>query len=207
MVSLKSLFLTFELNLFKFRILLVHNRTNKFDPVQWHNSLSSGYFWTFILQVVFAFLRYWRWIKQVSATRFNKNNYYLSGQLQIHAYCESPDVILCGNKCDLTDQRAVSEDEARDLAEKYGYVCVFVHPQRSLSLECLSKRQWLHCLPKSVQENVMLNLSSLKSKYLWTSAKYPAGHTFPFNTNVTSEICLVKHFQDYQLKNTPNVFE
>ncbi|XP_075905803.1 ras-related protein Rab-27A-like isoform X1 [Nelusetta ayraudi] len=41
-------------------------------------------------------------------------------QLQIHAYCESPDVILCGNKCDLTDQRAVSEDEARDLAEKYG---------------------------------------------------------------------------------------
>nr|XP_046242106.1 ras-related protein Rab-27A [Scatophagus argus] len=41
-------------------------------------------------------------------------------QLQIHAYCESPDVILCGNKCDLTDQRAVSEGEARELAEKYG---------------------------------------------------------------------------------------
>lgn len=41
-------------------------------------------------------------------------------QLQVHAYCESPDVILCGNKCDLTDQRAVSEDEARELAEKYG---------------------------------------------------------------------------------------
>lgn len=33
-------------------------------------------------------------------------------------------MILCGNKCDLTDQRAVSEDEARDLAEKYGYVCL-----------------------------------------------------------------------------------
>lgn len=44
------------------------------------------------------------------------------GQLQIHAYCESPDVILCGNKCDLTDQRAVSEEEASELAEKYGYV-------------------------------------------------------------------------------------
>lgn len=100
------------------------SRTNKFDPVQWANSLSSGYFWTFILQVVFAFLRFWRWIKQVSATQSKKNNYYLSGQLQIHAYCESPDVILCGNKCDLTDQRAVSEDEARDLAEKYGYVCL-----------------------------------------------------------------------------------
>uniref|UniRef100_UPI0037E74628 ras-related protein Rab-27A n=1 Tax=Semicossyphus pulcher TaxID=241346 RepID=UPI0037E74628 len=41
-------------------------------------------------------------------------------QLQVHAYCESPDVVLCGNKCDLTDQRAVREEEARELAEKYG---------------------------------------------------------------------------------------
>ncbi|XP_054469498.1 ras-related protein Rab-27A isoform X1 [Anoplopoma fimbria] len=41
-------------------------------------------------------------------------------QLQIHAYCESPDVVLCGNKCDLSDQRAVSEEEARELADKYG---------------------------------------------------------------------------------------
>uniref|UniRef100_A0A3Q1AUX7 small monomeric GTPase n=1 Tax=Amphiprion ocellaris TaxID=80972 RepID=A0A3Q1AUX7_AMPOC len=41
-------------------------------------------------------------------------------QLQIHAYCENPDIVLCGNKCDLADQRAVSEDEARELAEKYG---------------------------------------------------------------------------------------
>lgn len=46
-----------------------------------------------------------------------------SGQLQVHAYCENPDVVLCGNKCDLADQRAVSEKEARELAEKYGYVC------------------------------------------------------------------------------------
>lgn len=41
-------------------------------------------------------------------------------QLQVHAYCDSPDVILCGNKCDLVDQRAVSEEEARELAETYG---------------------------------------------------------------------------------------
>ncbi|XP_041847706.1 ras-related protein Rab-27A [Melanotaenia boesemani] len=41
-------------------------------------------------------------------------------QLQIHAYCENPDVVLCGNKSDLADQRAVSENEARELAEKYG---------------------------------------------------------------------------------------
>ncbi|XP_041917616.1 ras-related protein Rab-27A [Alosa sapidissima] len=41
-------------------------------------------------------------------------------QLQMHAYCENPDIVLCGNKSDLEDQRAVSEDEARELAEKYG---------------------------------------------------------------------------------------
>ncbi|CAL1604052.1 unnamed protein product [Knipowitschia caucasica] len=41
-------------------------------------------------------------------------------QLQVHAYCENPDIVLCGNKCDLSDLRAVSEDEARELAEKYG---------------------------------------------------------------------------------------
>ncbi|XP_058485519.1 ras-related protein Rab-27A [Solea solea] len=41
-------------------------------------------------------------------------------QLQIHAYCENPDIVLCGNKCDLSDQRAVREEEARELAEKYG---------------------------------------------------------------------------------------
>ncbi|XP_049574891.1 ras-related protein Rab-27A [Syngnathus scovelli] len=41
-------------------------------------------------------------------------------QLQVHAYCENPDVILCGNKCDLADQRAVNEEEARELADKYG---------------------------------------------------------------------------------------
>ncbi|XP_053179715.1 ras-related protein Rab-27A isoform X2 [Scomber japonicus] len=42
-------------------------------------------------------------------------------QLQVHAYCENPDIVLCGNKCDLTDQRAVSEEEARELAEKIPY--------------------------------------------------------------------------------------
>ncbi|MBN3283027.1 RB27A protein, partial [Polyodon spathula] len=41
-------------------------------------------------------------------------------QLQTHAYCENPDIVLCGNKCDLDDQRAVKEEEARELADKYG---------------------------------------------------------------------------------------
>ncbi|MEE6503016.1 hypothetical protein FKM82_004711 [Ascaphus truei] len=41
-------------------------------------------------------------------------------QLQIHAYCENPDIVLCGNKSDLDDQRAVKEEEAKEFAEKYG---------------------------------------------------------------------------------------
>ncbi|CAJ0933137.1 unnamed protein product [Ranitomeya imitator] len=41
-------------------------------------------------------------------------------QLQIHAYCENPDIVMCGNKSDLEDQRAVKEEEAKEFAEKYG---------------------------------------------------------------------------------------
>ncbi|XP_064596215.1 ras-related protein Rab-27A-like [Liolophura sinensis] len=42
-------------------------------------------------------------------------------QLQTHAYCENPDIILCGNKSDLEDQRAVTEQRAKELAEKHGF--------------------------------------------------------------------------------------
>lgn len=53
---------------------------------------------------------------------YNKFSYLLNliGQLQMHAYCENPDIVLCGNKSDLEDQRVVKEEEARELAEKYG---------------------------------------------------------------------------------------
>lgn len=44
----------------------------------------------------------------------------LPGQLQMHAYCENPDIVLCGNKSDLEDQRMVKEEDAKELAEKYG---------------------------------------------------------------------------------------
>ncbi|XP_007445444.2 ras-related protein Rab-27A-like, partial [Python bivittatus] len=43
-----------------------------------------------------------------------------AGQLQTHAYCESPDVVLCGNKSDLEERRAVTAGDAEALAEKYG---------------------------------------------------------------------------------------
>jgi Ras-related protein Rab-27A len=43
-------------------------------------------------------------------------------QLQTHAYCDDPDVILVGNKVDLVDKRVVSTERARDFAEKSGYI-------------------------------------------------------------------------------------
>lgn len=44
----------------------------------------------------------------------------LPGQLQANAYCENPDIVLIGNKADLSDQREVNERQAKDLADKYG---------------------------------------------------------------------------------------
>lgn len=41
-------------------------------------------------------------------------------QLRTHAYCDHPDIILCGNKCDLSDHRVVSEERARQEASKHG---------------------------------------------------------------------------------------
>lgn len=40
-------------------------------------------------------------------------------QLQTHAYCDTPDVVLCGNKADLEERRMVSEERARALADEF----------------------------------------------------------------------------------------
>lgn len=43
-------------------------------------------------------------------------------QLQTHAYCDNPDVVLCGNKSDLDENiRAVSPKEIKDFTDRYGY--------------------------------------------------------------------------------------
>ncbi|CEF68299.1 EG:80H7.4 protein [Strongyloides ratti] len=39
-------------------------------------------------------------------------------QLKIHAYCETPDIILCGNKADLENRRQVSTARAKQLADQ-----------------------------------------------------------------------------------------
>ncbi|KAK9720651.1 Ras family [Popillia japonica] len=43
-------------------------------------------------------------------------------QLRLHAYCDTPDIVLCGNKADLEDKRVVMEWRAREVAEKHGLV-------------------------------------------------------------------------------------
>lgn len=40
-------------------------------------------------------------------------------QLRLHAYCDDPDIILCGNKADLDHKRVISETRAKALADKY----------------------------------------------------------------------------------------
>ncbi|KAL3104324.1 hypothetical protein niasHT_029109 [Heterodera trifolii] len=41
-------------------------------------------------------------------------------QLKIHAYTETPDIILCGNKSDLENRRQVSTARAKQLADQLG---------------------------------------------------------------------------------------
>jgi Ras-related protein Rab-27A len=40
-------------------------------------------------------------------------------QLKIHAYCDNPDIVLCGNKLDMDYLRVVNSARASALAEKY----------------------------------------------------------------------------------------
>ncbi|EDW86225.1 uncharacterized protein Dwil_GK16937 [Drosophila willistoni] len=40
-------------------------------------------------------------------------------QLRMHAYSEQPDVVLCGNKCDLLQMRVVSREQVQALVQRY----------------------------------------------------------------------------------------
>jgi len=41
-------------------------------------------------------------------------------QLETHAYCSTPDIVLCGNKADLEDKRQVSTERAKQFALEHG---------------------------------------------------------------------------------------
>ena len=56
-------------------------------------------------------------VMRVSLFSFWTNSLILS---QVHAYCETPDIIICGNKADLENRRQVSTARARQLADQLG---------------------------------------------------------------------------------------
>ena len=49
--------------------------------------------------------------------KINKLNCYF---MQTHAYTENPDIVLCGNKADLEEERVVTEKQAKETASRYG---------------------------------------------------------------------------------------
>ncbi|XP_055298665.1 ras-related protein Rab-27A [Sitodiplosis mosellana] len=44
---------------------------------------------------------------------------YWMEQLKVHAYCDTPDIVLVGNKMDMERRRVITEVRARNFAEKY----------------------------------------------------------------------------------------
>lgn len=61
-------------------------------------------------------------------------------QLKVHAYCETPDIILCGNKSDLENRRQVSTARAKQLADQLGCVGGAAECRRNLDLH---KYSWI----------------------------------------------------------------
>ncbi len=43
-------------------------------------------------------------------------------QLRTHSFHDDPDVVLCGNKCDLEERRRVRKRDALDAADRNGVV-------------------------------------------------------------------------------------
>ncbi|VDI67144.1 Hypothetical predicted protein [Mytilus galloprovincialis] len=89
-------------------------------------------------------------------------------QLQTHAYCENPDIVLCGNKSDLEDHRCISDERARETAEKFGlpyFETSAANGQNvAKSIECLLDMVMLRmesCVDKSqlpgIRSNAQMN--------------------------------------------------
>jgi Ras-related protein Rab-27A len=45
-------------------------------------------------------------------------------QLQANSYCDTPDIVLCGNKSDLKDARTITTERAMELAKSLGWVAI-----------------------------------------------------------------------------------
>ncbi|XP_070546773.1 ras-related protein Rab-27A-like isoform X2 [Ptychodera flava] len=80
-------------------------------------------------------------------------------QLQMHAYCENPDIVLCGNKTDLEDQRVVSEEKAKEMAENLPYfeTSAATGSNVSKAIECLLDKVMIR-MEQSVDKSQFPNM-------------------------------------------------
>ena len=67
-----------------------------------------------------SFLNIRDWLSQLKVCVPSTCGFENRHQFQIHAYCEQPDIILCGNKADLENRRQVSTARAKQLADQLG---------------------------------------------------------------------------------------
>lgn len=88
-------------------------------------------------------------------------------QLRTHAYCDTPDVIICGNKADLFDRRVVSEERAKFEAQKYGSVRLALaidFRSRTQSGAFVFSKDWLISRPAHQPAKTWPK----RSKHCWT---------------------------------------
>jgi GTPase SAR1 family protein len=88
-------------------------------------------------------------------------------QLQCHAYCEDPDVILVGNKADREEARVISQTRAKELADKYSLPYI-----ETSAFTALNVKESIEML----LERVMLRMEKTIGKF----KKFLANHEFHF---------------------------
>lgn len=86
------------------------------------------------------------------------------GQLKIHAYCDTPDIVLCGNKCDLEDKRRVDSKKAQEFADQHGLpyfeTSANVGTNVEKAIECLLDRI-MQRMERSVEQDIINRTPSI----------------------------------------------
>jgi len=85
-------------------------------------------------------------------------------QLKLHAYCEAPDLVLCGNKADLDDKRQVTTARAKQLADQLGVAYFETSAANGQNVEkavdCLLEMVMQRIQTAAEQQQLLLNSSS-----------------------------------------------
>ncbi|KAF7639804.1 hypothetical protein Mgra_00000724 [Meloidogyne graminicola] len=95
---------------------------------------------------------------EMSSKHFFKKSFFYRdwlSQLKIHAYCETPDIILCGNKSDLENRRQVSTARAKQLADQLGLPYFETSACTSSNVE-----KSVDCLLDLVMQRIQMSVSS-----------------------------------------------